>query len=157
MDKNDLYLNYAEIIKMCKGTALEDKPWVCVKFEGNGIWHGAHPHFDNSPESYEFAIAILEDRAVFVGDSLYHPSGAKWIVGGTDDLTGMSWQPPKPKRRIVLEETGDIRFVKKGEYAEVLLDAPPASLPKLFMWDCNYSSASKYKIWRIVKDTGNKL
>lgn len=26
----------------------------------------------------------------------------KWIVGDTDDLTGMSWQPPKPKRTFIL-------------------------------------------------------
>ena len=100
MNQNDLYLKYAEIIKMCKGTALEDKPWVCVRFNGSEFYD--HPRFDTLVENYQFAVAILEDRPVFVGDSLYHPSGAKWIVGDTDDLTGMSWQPPKPKRTFEL-------------------------------------------------------
>ena len=99
MNQNDLYIEYARVIQMCKGTALENTPWVCVK-----IYDGfhSHPQFNRSPELYKFAIAILEDKPVFVGDSLYHPSGAKWIVGDTDDLTGMSWQPPKPKRTFML-------------------------------------------------------
>ena len=100
MNQNDLYIEYARVIEMCKGTALESKPWVCVKWDGEVF--DEHPAFDAEPELYEFAIAILEDKPVFVGDSLYHPSGAKWIVGDTDDLTGMSWQPPKPKRTFEL-------------------------------------------------------
>ena len=96
-----IYIEYARVIEMCKGTALEDKPWLCVKFNGTGLFD-THPGFTSDPELYEFAIAILEDKPVFVGDSLYHPSGAKWIVGDTDDLTGMSWQPPKPKHTFML-------------------------------------------------------
>ena len=99
-NQNDLYIKYARVIKMCKGTALEDKPFLGVKFEGEVMFR--HPAFDRTPKQYEFAIAILEDKPVFVGDSLYHPSGAKWIVGDTDDLTGMSWQPPKPKHTFML-------------------------------------------------------
>lgn len=100
MNQNDLYIEYARIIKMCKGTALEDTPWLGVRFNGSEFYD--HPRFDTLVENYQFAIAILEGRPVFVGDSLYHPSGAKWIVGDTDDLTGMSWQPPKPKRTFEL-------------------------------------------------------
>lgn len=100
MNQNDLYIEYARIIKMCKGTALEDTPWLGVRFNGSEFYD--HPRFDTLVENYQFAIAILEGRPVFVGDSLYHPSGAKWIVGDTDDLTGMSWQPPKPKRMFTL-------------------------------------------------------
>ena len=100
MNQNDLYLKYAEIIKMCQGTALEDTPWLGVRFNGSEFY--GHPRFDTRAKNYQFAVAILEDRPVFVGDSLYHPSGAKWIVGDTDDLTGMSWQPPKPKRTFEL-------------------------------------------------------
>lgn len=100
MNQNDLYIEYARIIKMCKGTALEDTPWLGVRFNGSEFY--GHPRFDTRAKNYQFAVAILEDRPVFVGDSLYHPSGAKWIVGDTDDLTGMSWQPPKPKRTFML-------------------------------------------------------
>lgn len=105
MNQNDLYIEYARIIKMCKGTALEDKPWLGVREntgENEAYIFDEHPYFNSDPENYQFAIAILEGSPVFVGDSLYHPSGAKWIVGDTDDLTGMSWQPPKPKRTFEL-------------------------------------------------------
>ena len=143
MNQNDLYLKYAEIIKMCKGTALEDKPWVCVRFNG-GEFYG-HPRFDTLAKNYQFAVAILEDRPVFVGDSLYHPSGAKWIVGDTDDLTGMPWQPPKPKRRIVLEETEE----RNNEYQHGGLPTQVLALGLI-----NVRNADK--IWRIIEDTWNK-
>lgn len=158
MNQNDLYIEYARVIELCKATALENTPWVCVKFNGDEFYD--HPRFDMPPENYQFTIAILEDRPVFVGDTLYDREGNAFKV--TEDcvsigrmITLCSWQPPKPKRRIVLEETGDIRCVKKGEYAEEF-NAPPASLPSIFMWSCDFSSPSKYKIWRIVEDTGNK-
>ena len=143
MNQNDLYLKYAEIIKMCQGTALENTPWLCVRFNG-GEFNG-HPRFDTLVENYQFAIAILEGRPVFVGDSLYHPSGAKWIVGDTDDLTGMPWQPPKPKRRIVLEETEE----RNNEYQHGGLPTQVLALGLI-----NVRNADK--IWRIIEDTGNK-
>lgn len=103
MNQNDLYIKYARVIEMCKGTALENAPWLCIKLYGVGGLT-SHPSLTHDPEHYEFAIAILEDRPVFVGDTLYHPCGAKWIVvGSTDDLTGMTWQPPKPKRTFMLK------------------------------------------------------
>ena len=143
MNQNDLYIEYARVIEMCKGTALESKPWVCVKWDGEVF--DEHPAFDAEPELYEFAIAILEDKPVFVGDSLYHPSGAKWIVGDTDDLTGMPWQPPKPKRRIVLEETEE----RNNEYQHGGLPTQVLALGLI-----NVRNADK--IWRIIEDTWNK-
>ena len=35
MNQKDLYIEYARVIEMCQGTALEDTPWACVKSEGN--------------------------------------------------------------------------------------------------------------------------
>lgn len=108
MNQNDLYIEYARVIEMCKGTALEDTPWVCVK-----IYDGfdSHPQFNQSPELYEFAIAILEDRPVFVWDKIYaktpkeieYTVTEKWAVayGYCDyphceiDDKKFSWQPPK--------------------------------------------------------------
>ena len=106
MNQNELYIEYARVIKMCEGTALWAKPWVCVKFEGNGLLHGAHPHFDNSPESYEFAVAILEDKPVFVGDILYlKASGLEYVADKyttASAVSDMTWQPPKPERTFML-------------------------------------------------------
>ena len=116
MNQNDLYIEYARVIEMCKGTALESKPWVCVKWDGEVF--DEHPAFDAEPELYKFAIAILEDRAVFVGDKIYakttkeieYTVTEKWAVayGYCDyphceiDDKKFSWQLPKPKRMFTL-------------------------------------------------------
>lgn len=94
MNQNDLYIEYARVIEMCKGTLLESTPWLGVR-EATGGTGGneayifdEHPYFNANPEHYEFAIAILGDKPVFVGDVLY------------DRI--YSWQPPKPKRTFML-------------------------------------------------------
>lgn len=98
MQQNDLYLKYAEIIKMCQGTALENKPWLCVKFNGTCIFD-THPRFSSDPELYKFAPAILDDRAVFVGDILYlRSSGLEYVVDKyttASAVSDMTWRPPK--------------------------------------------------------------
>lgn len=67
---NELYLKYAEVIEMCKGTKLEDTPWVCVKYLDGTIKD--HPLFRNTNErDYKFALAIVEDKPVFIGDNVF--------------------------------------------------------------------------------------
>lgn len=102
MQQNDLYLKYAEIIKMCQGTALDNTPWVCVKISDG---FESHPRFTQRPERYKFAIAILEDKPVFVGDVLYSNIGLRYIVTDRDTkatICLMNWQQPKPKRTFEL-------------------------------------------------------
>lgn len=129
--QNDLYIEYARVIEMCKCTALENTPWLGVKCEG--VVQECHPMFRAPPDSYEFAIAILEDRPVFNGDKLYwKTTGSEYTVNSYNQcasapLGAMTWQPPKPKRRIVLEETN-------------------------YEYDCEINGA----FWRIVEDTWNK-
>ena len=143
MNQNDLYIEYARIIKMCKGTALENKPWLGVKCKGVVIKR-CHPVFTAQPDSYEFAVAILEDRPVFVGDTLYHLSGAKQIVGNTDNLTEMTWQPPKPNRRIVLEEMHEEnKKYRTGVFAPQFING-------------GIVLHGRNKIWRIIEDAGNQ-
>lgn len=106
MNQNDLYIEYARVIKMCNGTALENKPWLCVKkFNGTCIFD-THPSFTSNPELYEFAVAILEDRPVFPGDILYlKSSGLEYVADKyttASAVSDMTWQPPKPKRTFVL-------------------------------------------------------
>lgn len=71
-----LYLEYARVIEMCRGTELENTPWKCVRNKiGEGFYEGFddHPSFIISPEKYEFALNILKNKAVFVGSVLYDP------------------------------------------------------------------------------------
>ena len=80
---NELYLKYAEVIEMCRGTKLEATPWVCVKYLDGTIKD--HPLFRNTNErDFKFALAIVEDKPVFIGDVLYNDIfETKYIVEGT--------------------------------------------------------------------------
>lgn len=151
MNQNDLYIEYARVIKMCNGTALENKPWLCVKFNGTCIFD-THPSFTSNPELYEFAVAILEDRPVFPGDILYlKSSGLEYVADKyttASAVSDMTWQPPKPKRRIVLEETGKTGQPEVGEY--VFNNGNLCLCRKPERW------GNEHEIWRIVEDTGNK-
>lgn len=80
MNTNDLYLEYARVIKMCEGTKLEDRPWVCVRWRWKMSveWFDfpGHPNFSETNPSIfrkdvDFAVAVLEGRPVFVGDRVY--------------------------------------------------------------------------------------
>ena len=80
---NELYLKYAEVIEMCEGTKLKYTPWVCVKVGGIPCFI-THPTFRDNPEQYEFALAIVEDKPVFIGDVLYNDIfETQYIVEGT--------------------------------------------------------------------------
>jgi hypothetical protein len=57
---------------MCEGTELDDTPWVCVKVFGLKFTN--HPKFSDPPKKYEFAVAVLEGKPVFVGDRIYAKS-----------------------------------------------------------------------------------
>lgn len=105
MNTNDLYLEYARVIEMCKGTKLEDRPWVCVKLDGAALrYNYGHPGLSAYIEKYEFAVAVLEERQVFVGDMLWLKDGHQFAVENDlyVDPKSMSWTPPKPKRTFKL-------------------------------------------------------
>ena len=104
MKREDLYLEYARVIKMCEGT--EVKPRDCVKFSGLDIF-GDHPAFDCVPNDYEFAVTILEGKPVFIGDTVYHKQLGAEVTISTSDLVddfeyNFTLQPPKPKRTFIL-------------------------------------------------------
>ena len=96
MRTSDLHREWARVLDMCEGTGVS--PAHCWKLMGCFRYH--EPDFGVSTKNYEFAIAILEGKPVFVGDTVYWKDGTKIIVtDGTAlliQLTGdYSWQPPK--------------------------------------------------------------
>lgn len=105
MKTEDLYLNYANVINMCEGTKV--KPWQGVRQPRTKELHRTdrHPDFTMSPDDYEFMVAILEDKPVFVGDKLYgkyskvfHDVSRKLFESGEYDYSDddyWSWNPPK--------------------------------------------------------------
>lgn len=107
MKKSDLYREWARVLDMCEGTNIS--PDDCWKFDGTLI--NDVPAFDDHPDYYSFAVAILDNKPVFVGDVIYaktpkeikYDAVEKWIVadGYNDyphseiDDRKFSWQPPK--------------------------------------------------------------
>jgi hypothetical protein len=71
----ELVRKYIAVVDMCKGTALEDTPWKCVSFMRSKGWFNSHPNFSGESKYYEFAIAIVEDEPVFIGDILFDKNG----------------------------------------------------------------------------------
>lgn len=161
MKTNDLYTEYARVIEMCKGTALEDKPWKCVKKTSpTFMFYSSHPAF-NENEQHEFAVAILEDKPVFIGDELYHiPSNKMLKVKCVNDYGrivtsyNMDFEPktlsldfaiakPRKLRRIILEDTGETRPPEVGEYIRTDASFTKCRYPDVLM--------KKYEIWLEVK------
>lgn len=95
MKKSDLYRERARVLDMCEGTDIN--PNDCCKYDGNLFDSNSKPSFNFDPKLYEFAVAILEDRPVFVGDALYAKSTGESLVvsDSTLFLKDLSWDPPK--------------------------------------------------------------
>lgn len=112
MNTNDLYLEYARVIEMCKGTELEDTPWRIIQWRnipnGASKWEcfTTHPDFGRLDPQTEvrFSVAVLEGKPVFVGDRIWLKDGHQFAV--EDDMyvdtESMSWTPPTPKRTFTL-------------------------------------------------------
>jgi len=106
MKKSDLYREWARVLDMCEGSNVS--PYSCVKYQGGILL--ANPEFSDYPECYEFAVAILEDKPVFVGDKIYANNCVSQltVVGKSTqqgyiyvgdsvnyDISILSWNPPK--------------------------------------------------------------
>lgn len=129
MNTNDLYMEYARVIKMCEGTELEHETGKCVrwKWKSTDKWfyieHQGHPNFNGftiTMVDVDFAVAVLEGRPVFVGDVIYDKQDEyvrKLVVSGINDYgllingsaivwrswkDNASWTPPPPKRTFTL-------------------------------------------------------
>jgi len=95
MKKSDLHIEWARVLDMCEGTKV--RPFVCWNRKGYDRLKPARcaPAFSEDPDSYEFAVAILEGKPVFVGDKIY----AKQIFGSEFD-----WDDPDHIRQITCED-----------------------------------------------------
>lgn len=100
--KRELNLEYwGRIHDMCDGTDV--KPWECVKFEGH--IQLAQPVFGGDPSCYEFAVAILEGKPVFVEDIIYmKEDGTEYKVTFPYgfDSSKFTWTKPTKNRTFTL-------------------------------------------------------
>ena len=100
----DLHRAWANVLDMCEGTKI--RPTDCFKFLDMARTY--KPDFTGSPKNYTFAIGIVEDKPVFVGDTIWQ-CNRKFIADGTlqeqmdecRDKTCFSWNPPKSKTIMV--------------------------------------------------------
>lgn len=78
------------------------KPQKCVKLNGR-LWKHGHPAFDG--EQYDLAVAIIEDKPVFVGDKIYHKAQKHCVPileGAFYDPRYWTLTPLKPQRTFDL-------------------------------------------------------
>ncbi len=115
MNTNDLYIEYARCIEMCKETPLEGEELQCFKTK---LCDGNYAFPDNNSQLWlwldtgcviEVAVAILENKPLFVGDEVYEKStGRKFTVYNMSPCIliiidkNYTWQPPAPKRTFEL-------------------------------------------------------
>lgn len=65
---------------------------------------------DDVLTNYEFALAVVEGKAVFVGDTLYDGEGGQYIANSgmsPAQFAFASWNPPKPKT-VTVEMSCDL-------------------------------------------------
>ena len=94
MKKSDLYREWARVLDMCEGTNVS--PNICWGFEGIRTYKCA-PELIEDPNGYEFAVGILEDKPVFVGDRVWSEFIDDWyiITNAAINFNCMSWNPKK--------------------------------------------------------------
>jgi len=114
----DLLIAAGESIKMQEAAGIEPIGRNSV----NKVVHTLYSRkFEDPPCNYEFPLAVVEGKPVFVGDELWNvPNGFKFTVARktcvNDELclwndavhgsiggwlSDMSWNPPKPKTVMV--------------------------------------------------------
>ena len=108
MRKSDLYREWARVLDMCEGTNVD--PNLCWNRKGFPWGIPCKPEFSEDPESYIFAVGIIEDNPVFVGDKVYaNNCTSPLVVEGISkykgyifvgnctnyDISILSWNPPK--------------------------------------------------------------
>ena len=106
--QRELVLEYwVRVHDMCdaynKQHGTNIKPQQCVKHCG-GKWNlKEHPMFDG--HKYDLAVAIIEDKPVFVGDKIYHKEQRNCVAiidSAFYDPRYWTLTPPKPQRTFEL-------------------------------------------------------
>jgi len=119
----DCFEELARVMRMTKDTGIS---WFdCIKGDGVvcGAWMRTNMPSFTYPERWSFAIAIVEDKPVFVGDILWLDGERVHITGTNTDSAGtfyletfsgrllyptfvqmLSWNPPALKKPETKEE-----------------------------------------------------
>lgn len=122
MNKIEALRKEADLREMCEGTTVQwwecvrsmkhKQPFVSASDMGN-CWH----------YNLEFALAIVENKPVFIGDELYFNGEKVVIEERHGDMShksfvwkSYSWNPPKPKTVMVELSVNDAEFWSAVEF-----------------------------------------
>lgn len=128
----DCFRELARVLDMCE---CRDVDYMqCIK-NTKEEWRESYPPAFTSPTEWNFAIAIVEGKPVFIGDTLYNSNGDRFVVTGlcnaetafahTEPTNGdyyaaniatATWNPPKPKTVMVELSIEDISIFLGGSY-----------------------------------------
>jgi hypothetical protein len=104
--KSDLIKKYLASLMICEDAGIDTM--YAVKFDGR---HDISLYLSATTEHYDFCIAVVEDKPVFVGDALYlcgikvDATAARFaLVSSAGDW---SWNSPKPRMMTI----GSVEFV----------------------------------------------
>jgi len=91
------YREYARVIDMCEGTGVD--PRSCVRYEP-GTAPIIEPHGVDlyRQGNYDFAVAILEGKPLFIGDDVYLIDGRKYDWETTwmeQTINHLTWNKPR--------------------------------------------------------------
>ena len=134
--ERDLLAARIAVIDMCDGTGV--KPEECWKYRGmKQLCYRAD--FQDYPELFERAIAIVENRPVFVGDTLLSDGVNQFVAESADvimiqgkpvdvissgpsqyAISFLSWNPPKPPTLMVELTREDAEIVSTMAYGSAL-------------------------------------
>lgn len=105
--RSDLFRQYARVMDMCEGTNVSVLD--CIKFSGRP-WmklnkHNNEPEFSCDLSCYDFAVAILEDKPLFIGDTVYHSTNGKMVISEygppvREFIDQVTWNMPERKIKI---------------------------------------------------------
>jgi len=105
--RSDLFRQYARVIDMCEGTNVNALD--CIKFNDRPLVErnkSNEPEFILDPSCYDFAIAILEGKPLFAGDTVYCiTKGSAMIISAygppvKEFIDQVTWNKPARKIKI---------------------------------------------------------
>jgi hypothetical protein len=109
--RSDLHRAWARLLDMVENTGTA--AYECVKIRGMQCT-SYNIGFNDDPNVYEFAIAILEERPVFVGDVVYTINGDERKITGVNEYGSLesgsrtssknylTWEAPNPKPTVTI-------------------------------------------------------
>lgn len=92
---------YGRVHDMCdaynKQHGTNIQPQQCVKYYGNSWESINHPAFDGT--NYYLAVAIIEDKPVFVGDKIYTKRAGQEVTVSEGFLSAIDYTLTQPHKR----------------------------------------------------------